>query len=371
MNPRRMLLSYVIGCFTGMALIAGCGGKQPAPEPQADGSATAAPEQRSPDAAPSREQPRQVAEVDPKRKETQWIGEIPYDVFYDKPLEVAVNTTAVGSPDGISTSTPDSTPQPAAETPATAEMKPDDGKPDASPSGDGPDWAAILPMEFLVDEVKALRTRLTANLQTVATYNQNNTDVSLDGAMLAAMAAIATVHSESTSWKENAHFIRDLAYDIYMNAEGTGRTPFTESKEPFEQVTTILDGGPAPETDAEPVVDFSDLIYVSETMKRIDASFTSLKSDVNTEARMKEDPLAVERELRVLAALGTMIGTETYENTEEEEYQQFLKRFIEGSLAAADAVKAENFEGFQSGLNQVQTVCGDCHRKYQGVDSGF
>lgn len=358
----------MIGAVTGTVLLGGCGGKQPAPQ-QTEHSEPAGSGPTSQGANAAQEQPASVAKVDPDRKETQWIGEIPYDVFYDQPLQVAVDTTAVGSPTSISTQ--QGAPQPSTEPPATAEMKPAEEKPAASASGDGPDWAAVIPMEFLVDEVKALRTRLTANLQTVATYNQNNTDIALDGAMLSAMAAIATVHSESTSWKENAHFIRDLAYDIYMNAEGTGRTPFTATKEPFEKVMTILDGGPPSDTDAEPVVDFSDLIYVSEVMKRIDSSFTSLKADINTEARMKEDPLAVERELRVLAALGTMIGIDTYENTEEEEYQQYLKRFIDGGLASADAVKAENFEGFQSGLNQIQTVCAECHRKYQGIDTGF
>lgn len=379
MTTHRLTLNLgLLLTFIGGSL-AGCsgGGAPPAPaEGQPQAAVPATNQQASPptQAAAPRTEP-----VDPNRKETKWLGDVPYDVFYEQPLTIAADTSRVGtgavpaipSP-GATASAPGgamATPAPAANntpaaTPATASAS-------SSDAAGNVDWKEILPMETLVEEVKLLRGKLTGNLSTLATFNQNTKSISVDGAILSAMAAIVTVHPDPVSWKDNAHIVRDLGYEVSMKAEGTGRTPFQATLEPFEKAMIVVDGGTPPQIDSEPVVPFADVVYRSEAMKRIEVSFSGLKSNINTEARMKEDPVGVERELRVITALAAMIGTEDYDSAEEAKYQEYVKTFISGGLSGVDAIKIGNFDGFQAALNQIQKTCAECHQQYLGADSAF
>jgi hypothetical protein len=87
-----------------IAAVVGCSGKTPPAEaPAAVPGAVSAPATgatpvvatptvTTPAVAP---QPAVANTVDPSKPETKWIGTIPYDVFYDQPLLVANDATAV------------------------------------------------------------------------------------------------------------------------------------------------------------------------------------------------------------------------------------------------------------------------------------
>lgn len=233
------------------------------------------------------------------------------------------------------------------------------------------DWAAVLPMALLVEETKLLRTRLTGNLQTVATFNKNTKAIETDAAILTALAAVATVHPEKVNWKPNAKYLRDLGLEVSSSANGTGREPFTKTKEPFEKLTIILDGGKPPEMESKDVVPFAEVAYLAEMMKRIETTFSNLKANFNTPARLKEDPAAVERELRMMALLGTMMADASYDSAAEEGYQKLTQRFVSGAKEALEAAKTGDLEGYQAALNKVQTTCAECHQEYRGNNSTF
>ncbi len=342
----------------------GCGGDtEPAPS---EDNTTAAPAQTNSTAQQTKSTPPKP-KVDPDHKETKWIGDIPYDVFYDQPLTVAANNTAIGgtAPANVgspATATPEMAPK--TETPPPAATS-------GSPSTKKADWATVMPMPVLVDELKTIRTRLTGNLQTVATYNRSAEDIALDGAIITALGAITTVHPEADTWKERGKFVRDLGYEIYSNSGESGRAAFKSVEDPFLKLQTALDGGNVDIADIEEVVPFGDVVYVSEMMKRIETTFSNLKANINTDARMKEDLTGVERELRILAALGTMMGTESYDNADVKQYQDFVATFVGGAMDGVNAVKAEDYDGFRAGLDKIQTTCAECHQQYRGSDSGF
>src|SRR5690606_31521416 len=121
-------------------------------------------------------------------KETKWIGTIPYDVFYDQPLVIAANSSPTGTVPALpsanamaaATTSPSASPAmpatPAGSTPAAPAASPATN----APKGAAANWAEVIPMPVLVEEIKLLRTQLTGNLQTVATYNKSFKSISLD-----------------------------------------------------------------------------------------------------------------------------------------------------------------------------------------------
>ncbi|WP_437186859.1 hypothetical protein SH668x_000225 [Planctomicrobium sp. SH668] len=365
--PIRIDLALVMIVVAGACL--GCGNKTPS---QPDAAAGTPPAQST---GPEVTAESAAQTADPKSKETQWIGNIPYDVFYDQPLTIAADSTSLAPAPAVATTNtaPNSAPKEATEAMVPMpELTADAPAATEAPVTSGAsNWGAIIPMAMLVEEVKSLRTSLTGNLQTVATYNKSQVPIATDGSTLAAMAAIAIVHPEAVSWKANAKYIRDLASQVNANSAGNGREPYGKTKDPFDKLLVVLDGGKPPEMESTEVVPYSEVVYVSDMMKRIESSFNNLKANINTESRLKENPAATEKELRVLYALAALMSDKSYDNADEEKYQAFLSRFQGGAQTSLNALHAGDLDGFQSGLNQIQTTCAECHVEYRGSEAGF
>ncbi|MEZ6058135.1 MAG: hypothetical protein R3C01_15665 [Planctomycetaceae bacterium] len=305
---------------------------------------------------------------------TKWIGGIPYDVFYDAPLTVASNAASLG---------PAATPGsggPMAEAVAsagTATTPPQTGTPMTTttpePMGAGGaiDWNAVAPIEMVVEEVKQLRIRLTGHLGTVATYNKGKEDISQDANVLAAIAGVVEVHPGEVSWKEKAKFLRDLSYDMYMAADGTGSKPFNATQAPFEQIEVLLNGGSAPDKDSMEKVPFADVADRTQLMYRIRKTFDNLKSNINTEARLTSEADMVQREFAVLALIGQVISDKSYEYSESPEYRGFAKTFTDAAISGRQAAEAKNFTVYMEAIATIQKTCADCHGKFAFGDGGF
>ncbi|MBT5018487.1 cytochrome c [Planctomicrobium sp.] len=364
----RILSAFYIGLSFSIIAFVGCGGGDEKPTEQAETTTTQQPAAvNSESTQVNTTEPAVVNTVDPNKKETKWIGTIPYDVFYDQPLTVAADATVIGGNAPVAVATSGGSPEMASNDTSNG---PPAGSPPAA-GGNGVDWATILPIDALQGELKVIRTRLTTNLQSVGNYNRSAEDIALDGAIVAGLGAIVTVHPEADTWKDRGKFIRDLGYEIYSSSGESGRTAFTATEEPFLKLQTAMDGGTVSGLEPEEVVPFGDVIYVSDMMQRLEFTVSNLKANVNTEARMKEDPERVMRDLHMLAAFGSLMGTESYDNADAEGYQALVATFVGGAMKGVDAVKAENYEGFREGLSDIQTTCSECHQQYRGSDSGF
>ena len=233
------------------------------------------------------------------------------------------------------------------------------------------DWQRLASIDVLNEEVKQLRNRLTVNLRTVATYNRNLDAVANDSVMLAGVAAVISTHPGSLSWRPHANIVRDLAAKVAAEATESGREHYAEAQLAFEQIVTILNGGAAPEIKAPESIPFSDVADRSELMKRTKRSFDWLKAEVNTQERFAEMPEDIVREATILAVIGGLISTESYDSAVEPQYQQFAHEFIEANLAITTAVKATNFEQFTIARDRVQNSCAACHGEYAFGDEGL
>lgn len=368
-NPAGAL----IACLT-LVVVAGLAGCNSGSSTPATGSPASSSEATPTAAQPvesTERQPGTVATASARDPRTQWIGDVPYDVFFDRPLDVYRDTTPVGSvpPQATEQEMPAET---VASNTTTQDPMPEPvADPSGAAAGEGPDWAAAAPIELLNDETKELRIRLTANLQTVATYNANVEAIVNDGNILATIAAVIERHPGEVNWKEKAGHVRSLAYDIYLNAGNSGRGPFEKAKEPFEQIATILDGGPAPDGEIEADAGLSDVGDRAHIMKRIETSFGWIRADVNTEGRLSEYKERLIREASVLATLATFITDENYESASDEAYQEFIRQFVEGCRGIVQAANTGDYAAFETARNQVDNTCTPCHNQFKSADSDF
>jgi hypothetical protein len=281
----------------------------------------------------------------------KWIGEIPYDVFFDNPLKIANDNRPVG---GAANSS-------ALDQPNDSPTSGGDTTPDK-----GTGWKSVVSMEILEAEVKRIRNSMTGSLRGVGQYNAGYKDIQIDGGTLAAVAGIIIGHPDPINWKEDAKYIRDLGARIEERSQKLGKKSFDATLLSYEQFTSILNRSkPADLPEAEDQIPFADRTDRSTLMRRIDKAFQQMKSNVTTKAALEKQKEMVLHESAILAALTKVIITESYDLFDDEEYRKLSEQMYQASKAMETAVGSKDFSAFDKGLSSLNNACTQCHTSYR------
>jgi cytochrome c556 len=302
----------------------------------------------------------------PKKKAPKGpeIDGIPLDVvWYDDPLGVAADSTAVGGPPAVAATSKPSMGGGAASAPAPT---PDEPAPAAQASATG-GWQDLISGELIAAETKKIKNRLTDSLSTVGKYNGNYKEViQVDAAVLSALAQVLQQHPDSLTWKADAPSVRDLAAELGKKAKGLGQASYDPSKEVFDKLDGVLGGNKPPGLEeSPPQLPFGEFASRMGLMKRMQKSFDFMKSNIQNEATFKKEAETIQHESALLATLTKVTGAKEYPGGDEEEYQQFIKDLVAASQAVNAASKGESFSGFQDSISQVQKLCDNCHQAYR------
>lgn len=220
-------------------------------------------------------------------------------------------------------------------------------------------------MEDLQGEVKSLRNNLAKSISNQGQFNQNFKFIAIDGAEIAALAAIAQQHGESVGWKKNAQYVRDFGAQLNQSSVGLGKDNFDKTKAAFQKLTSVLDGSvPADAGEVPQTRPFHEAAARKGLMRRIEKAKDWLKQDVNSETKFKSMSDQIQHEAAILAALASVIKTEGYDYTENDDYQQFASSLFEGARDAASASKDGSYERFKQAVDKVNKSCTDCHGIY-------
>ncbi|HVV99202.1 MAG TPA: cytochrome c [Planctomycetaceae bacterium] len=337
--------------------VAGCGGKKP--EPVADKTEAAA--------SPSTSAPKKTSKRSSKggtqtaaKPGRQMIGDIPLDVWFNDPIgEMQKQGT-------VAVVTPNATAPAVADANVPKKMQDDAPAAPAAGGGGGDDWKDLISGEDLQEEVKRIRSELKNSLQGPGQYNAHYKEIQVQGAVLAALAAVAAKHPEPPSWKGKAKFVRDAASDVAAKSKGLGQKAFEETQKPYEKVDALLSGNtPADLGESADDVPFSEVASRKGLMGRMDLAEQWLRSNVANETVLKKEAEKVAHESAVLAALSKIIASEGYDSTDEQDYQDFAKKMIEASLDINKAAKAGDMAGFNDGMSRVKKQCDGCHLGYR------
>ena len=285
----------------------------------------------------------------------KFVNKIPYDVFFDNPLQVVNNNKNAAT-----------TAEASAEKPSEPKSATTETAPAATPTKSGGiAWQEILPMEELQGEVKSVRNSLTKSMANQGQFNQNFKPIAIGGAELAALAGIAQAHGEAVGWKDKAQYVRDFSAQLSQSSVNLGKENFEKTKAAFQKLSSIFEGSiPADAGDVPQTRPFSEVASRKGLMRRMEKAKDWLKQDVNSEAKFKSMGGQIQHQAAVLAALATVITTNGYEYTENDDYQQWAKSLIEGAKDAAAASKDESYDKFKQAIDKVNKSCTDCHGSY-------
>lgn len=332
--------------------LVGCGGSSTA-EPAAEQTNTQAAPAQS--AAPTQQTtqatPAPKAATGPKE-----VDGIPYDIFFDKPLEIAADQTQLGTaPSMASTSTGSNM---SSAPPASSEPE--------TPAPSTSNWDDLVNAESLEAEVNAIRNELTAELQSVGTYNRAYMGIPTKAMTMATLAGVGGQMNSDIRWKDNSHFIRELALTISDNSTTTGRTAFNKVQPAFETLLVVLNGGSPsglPEADPERTLpDYADRGYIMDQMEKWQAYLRSTAS--NATLLTKEKQMIAQR-ASVLATITQVLADPEYDYGDEEDYQGYIKQMVDACLEVKSAATNDDYDQFSAAMDQINKACTNCHQQYR------
>lgn len=292
------------------------------------------------------------------------VGDIPYDVFFDKPLAIAANTQTGTAPATAAAANDTSKNTAATETPASAK------EPPKADSG-GPSLKDIIDKDSLATEVKNVRNYLAGKTASVSTYNSSLLEIAPEAATLAVLAVAVSKHPDEFTWKKNAKYVRDLAWkigEITLSKDGKTKNSFDEVSDSFAKIDDILKGTePVGLPDAEADKAFGDAVggNLVAIMKRIKKSEEVLKANVSSEAGLKKEAEKAAQEGALLAFLGSILTAPGFGWDGDAEFASFAKPLVEGGKQINEAAKSGNFALYGEGITKVSKSCNDCHPKFK------
>ena len=355
-----MVISLVLCCMT---MLQGCGSgseKKPSKAEQSSQS-TKQDDSASNDASSKQRQSSEKASKkssSSESKKQKYVDGIPYDVFFDRPLQIAADGTMLTANKPAPEATPENKTS-GKMTKPTQEPAPKKG------TGTAASWDKYISEEMLQGEIKRIRNKLNSKLNSVGNFNRELLSIQIDAATLAALAAIVPDHSGKFTWKEKAKYVRDFAVEIAVAAENRGRPAFEKAEKPFLNIIEILDGGtPAELPDSEDKADFSDVADRNLLMKNLKEKQDWIRTTISGESELKSNLEDLLPRVALLAALGQVVNQEDYVFADEENYQKYCKDLIEGSLTMTEATKEEDFNKFEKGFDLFNKSCNDCHPEY-------
>ena len=149
----------------------------------------------------------------------KFVNKIPYDVFFDDPIQILKS----GQPINSVSTVPEAIPSNSAKPPTNAHA-------DRSPQGTESFWKELIPIDELRDEIKQARGLLTKFTASQGQYNQQFRQIGVQANVIAAMAEIANQHADPISWKDKALFVRQFGHQVTEAANGLGREPFANTR---------------------------------------------------------------------------------------------------------------------------------------------
>jgi len=348
----------LLSAFT-LATTAGCGGSSAEPPETASGeSPTAATSSKpqSPKSSSSDSEPQ--ADTGPKT-----VDGIPYDVFFDRPLEVAADSRTGGAAPAIAAAAPGDAPAAAADTtPETATEE--------KPASAEVSWSKLISAELLNEEVRALRNEMQSRLTNMGAYRRSVLELPVFGSAIAFFAEIGSRHDGDIPWKDHANHIRVLGAKIAEVTSGStaqNRNSYDEVNNAYLTINEILNNNtpaelPEIEEDTPSFAAFAEMFYL---MKRMERGQQWMQTNAGSESGFNDKAAILAREIAAMIVLTQAYYEEDYGYSDDEEFRGYLNILRDSGLGMQKALEEKDFAKYDELRSTANQQCTQCHSVFK------
>lgn len=312
----------------------------------------------------------------------KWLGNVPFDAFFDQPYAVASDQTPIAGAapltlPGTTPATPDSNAAGSGQamvansagadsptsTPPTSGTSPENS---ATVAAGAPGWDELITAEALDEEVKAIRNFLNENLQSVGTFNSSMLMIPPKAAALAALAEVAAKHPQKVSWKDDAAYVRDLAKQMNSAPLQRGAKDQKRLLELYEAISDTLNRSrPAGLTEPPAGDSFAEAAEMRLLMMRMEEAEKRMRTEAGSEASFGSKKPLVQQEASVMAALARIVTDPGYGYSDDPEFTGYGNDIVQAALSIRIAGEGGDFASYEAGLSKIATTCQNCHSKYK------
>lgn len=362
----------IVALYAGSSMILGCKDEaQPEAQPAtgAVGSSTTAPaggstktDNGSTTTGASSERRQNERWTDANGVE--YLGNVPLDVFFDRPLEIARDQTPLGGTE------PQTDPTPAtvgtSGTGMTPPVKTDPPPTEQPVAAASSSWDELIPIETLKTEIKNVRNFMNTSVQRYSEYKKATLMIPGKMASVAVLSTIAMEHGEEIGWKADAPYIRNLAKKINEDTLQPVKKDFEKVQLLFEGIVGILDRSPPPDLEEpDPEDSYADVASMDLVMVRIDEAEKRMKNEAGTESAFESKKDLIRHEAAILGTMSHVLTMESYGYADDEEFVGYARTLIEACKTINNATETNDFGSYDLALSKISTTCSACHSNYK------
>jgi len=242
------------------------------------------------------------------------------------------------------------------------------GTPTASGDGGGGfKWSSLVSGDTLVDEIKALKDRVTPVVATPSTFKGGGYDEARESFSVIALAfGLIAAHDEDVRWKKEAANARDLFARAGFNCKTATDQSFNESKLCVDDLAGMLDGNP-PERSAERDEDFQwhQVAARPALMSRLELAEKALAAGVSSAGDFSKQADVVLHEAEMVAAIAEVIRQPEFEYFDDDSYLGYAAAMRDGAAKVREACLKKDHAAASAGVVAISKACTDCHGEYR------
>ena len=337
--------------------IAGCGGgSSDTPETTKGDSTTASTSSKSASSEPTNSESEPQSNAGPKT-----IDGIPYDVFFDRPLEVAADARTGGTAPALAATQPTETPE--TTTDAASDTEPEPASADVS-------WSELITAELINEEVRALRNEMQSRLTNMGAYRRSVLELPVFGSAIAFFGELGSRHDGDIPWKENANHIRVLGAkiaEITSSSTAQNRNSYEEVNDAYLTINEILNNNtpaelPEIEEETPSFATFADMFYL---MKRMERGQQWMQTNAGSESGFNDKAPTLSREIAAMIVLTQAYYEEDYGYADDEEFLGYLNTLRDSGLGMQKALEEKDFGKYDELRSTANQQCTQCHSVFK------
>lgn len=230
-------------------------------------------------------------------------------------------------------------------------------------------WSTLVSSDTLADEVKDMKTLVTAAASSVTDFKGGGYDEARVGFSTIALAfAVIAEHDGDVRWKKkDAEQARDLFARVGANCKVGTPQSFAEAKARIDDLGTLLDGSPI-EATAEREEDFkwSQVAGRPALMGRLETADEVLAACIASKDDFTKQAEKLLHEAEMVAAIGEAIQRPDYEYHDDDTYRGYAAAMRDAAVKARDAALKSDYDAARTAVGTLKKSCDSCHGDYRG-----